>query len=629
MKTALVAMPWTGFAAPSAALGALAAYLRREEPAAGVTCHSEFLGVAERLGVELYTAISTGRGLAESVSMTLLYPERQDGVRSWFAEQAARSGDEGPARLGDEPGWWLEAFDEARAALEQSVERLAEELAQSVDLVGLTTSMGQAFASLALARAVKRRAPSVVTVLGGNAVRGRAGPAYLEEFDFVDHVVQGEGEAPLVTLVRSLPDWGTGAAAHPGLLSRRGGGDPAAACWEQPDLDSLPLPDYDEYAARADHQSILWHIPVEGSRGCWHDRALESGNLDDKCAFCSYAYARFRHKTPARLAAELHTLTRRHRNVRVALTDLATPPHVQPELARCFAASPGTLSLSLSARASITPHELLCLREMGLYRVDFGIEGLSPSFLRRIRKGVTVIQNLQAMRTSDELGLECEILLIVGFPGSTREEVEETVDVVRRYAVAYRPAGVANQFTLFFGSPVAAAPAELGVARIRSFDGYRAGLPEPVFARLPLMDLSYDLHPPAADWSDLAAACEEWARLQDHVARDPSHPCRHALYYLDGGEFLEIVDRRHGCRSVTLAEPWRSIYLHCLEIRRRSEIGPALGVAPDEVDAALRFCLEHELVFAEGSLCLALAVAPTAEEGAERIRAAEAARHQG
>jgi len=58
MKIALVAMPWAGFSVPSAAIGALAAYLRREEPALGVTCHSEFLSVVERLGVELYKPIS-------------------------------------------------------------------------------------------------------------------------------------------------------------------------------------------------------------------------------------------------------------------------------------------------------------------------------------------------------------------------------------------------------------------------------------------------------------------------------------------------------------------------------------------------------------------------------------------
>jgi hypothetical protein len=199
---------------------------------------------------------------------------------------------------------------------------------------------------------------------------------------------------------------------------------------------------------------------------------------------------------------------------------------------------------------------------------------------------------------------------------------------VRRYAIAYHPAGFVNDFLLTYGSSVAAVPAEFGVTRIRSLDVYRAGLPDSVFDRLQLTDLSFDLHPPAADWSDLAAACEEWTRLQDGLASDTRHPCRHALYYLDGGEFLEVVDRRHGCCSVTLAEPWRSIYLHCLEIRRRGEIGPALGVAPDEVDEALHFCVEHEIVFVEGDLCLSLAVAPTPEQAAVRIRADEAARHE-
>ena len=43
-------------------------------------------------------------------------------------------------------------------------------------------------------------------------------------------------------------------------------------------------------------------------------------------------------------------------------------------------------------RANLSPYELLCMEEGGLRYVQFGIESLSSSYLKRIGKGTTTIQ---------------------------------------------------------------------------------------------------------------------------------------------------------------------------------------------------------------------------------------------
>ena len=60
---------------------------------------------------------------------------------------------------------------------------------------------------------------------------------------------------------------------------------------------------------------------------------------------------------------------------------------------------------AINRMAYATPYELLLLWEAGLTGAQFGIEGLSTSYLRRVGKGTTTIQNLQVMKICFELGV--------------------------------------------------------------------------------------------------------------------------------------------------------------------------------------------------------------------------------
>jgi hypothetical protein len=190
-RVALVAMPWSAKDRPSAALGALAPFLRRAEPRRVVHSEPEYLKVAVELGCDLYDAIA-GTGpyaLGELSYIPLVYPDRREVCRrraeAWVREHL--SGD-----LAERPA---EVVARIEAVIGPRLEAIAAELS-AFDVVGLTTSFGQLFANLALARAIKERMPSTVIVLGGSTVSGRVGPSLAREFEWVDYVVQGEGELP-------------------------------------------------------------------------------------------------------------------------------------------------------------------------------------------------------------------------------------------------------------------------------------------------------------------------------------------------------------------------------------------------------------------------------------------------
>jgi len=276
MRIALVSMPWASFVMPSAALGALSAYVHREEPDLDIACRSEYLELAGRMGIDLYEALCKQWRIGEMLYLALFYPQRAGMVQSWFIERA-------PVDMGDDPKLfvpgiqtWPEMFSFIQDTLRNHLETLAEQIAQTTDVLGLTTSMSQNFASLALAHRVKELNPDVFVVLGGSGTRRPAGMSLLKEYAFVDAIVEGEGERPLLDLLRGLSERTIPDKNIPGVVTRVS--ELPIITWEMPGLDDLPFPDFGEYLSLADRYNILWLIPIEGSRGCWWDQSVRTGD---------------------------------------------------------------------------------------------------------------------------------------------------------------------------------------------------------------------------------------------------------------------------------------------------------------------------------------------------------------
>jgi ribosomal peptide maturation radical SAM protein 1 len=571
MKVALVSMPWCDFGMPSAALGALSAYIRTQMPHISLTCHSEHLEVYRRLGPDVYLIFRNNRILGESLYLSTLFPEYCAAVKGAFVERAAAEECDvpGPADFGRS---WEDMFDKVRECLLEHRDTLAEKLADKADVVGLTTSLSQTFSSLSLARRIREISPGTRIVLGGAAVDGAMGRAVLEEFDCVDYIIEGEGEVPFRQLLAALEKGENVGAGSPGIMSRDRTAPLSTADHRGlPGLDELPFPDYDEYAQKADDLSIIWNIPIEASRGCWWDRTAKSGNPLDRCYFCNYGGRAYREKSAARVGREAAGLTRRYRNVRVAFCENAVRPRGIPELSASLKKRRVEFSIFMSLRANTSARDILNLYEAGMMRCECGIEGLSNSYLSRLNKGTTVIRNLQVLRTCHELGIWNNTNLIVNFPGATGEEVEETAATIRNYAAAYYPPGHTIPFQLTPGCAVDIFRDRYGIGDVRNLEDYRSGMPPGMADRLVLGERTFT-QPKPVDWQPVEGACADWRALHETLRKDERFPVPHPLYYQDGGSFLENVDRRDGCRTITLPGPWRSVYLFCMEIRTQDRI---------------------------------------------------------
>ncbi|MBZ4372559.1 RiPP maturation radical SAM C-methyltransferase [Corallococcus sp. AS-1-6] len=633
MRVALIALPWSAYQRPSAALGALAAYVRQHEPGFEVATCSAFLDMAVTLGTSLYDGISLDAyELGELLYTPQMYPERREAVREYFVQSlTARAGawrrdnvDRFPVALFGEHPTYEHIFDRILATLDGHLDTLAASLAGRYDVVALTTSFGQLFANLSLARRLKALAPEVRVVLGGSTVSAQVGPSLLKEYPFLDYVIQGEGEQPFLALLRKL-EYGTGDLfGMKGLLTPRSAEHVAsgAALWEVGNMDELPYPDYDEYASKAEQHGVMWLLSIEGSRGCWWDRTKRSGNPKNTCYFCNLnvQWNGYREKSNRRLVEEIDSLSERYGNTGIFFLDNIIRVKGLTELAEGIRATERDYALFYEMRANAHPYEIMRLWEAGVKFVQFGIEGLSTSYLRRVGKGTTVIQNLQAMKVCHELDIRNYANLITHFPGTEEAEVAETVQNLLSYAICYEPLDL-SPYRLGRGSTLDALRAQFPVENIRNADCYKVGLPAEVYERIALFDLSFDLRTGTSDWSAVVEACEVWMRAYE-MARGSQY--RHVMTYLDGGTFLRVYDGRAGMpRTLLLRGVERDLYLYCTEIRQRQEIDEAFvetgRASRAQVEQVLAHWLEERILFREGERYLSVAPAFTPQMAARRM----------
>jgi hypothetical protein len=234
--------------------------------------------------------------------------------------------------------------------------------------------------------------------------------------------------------------------------------------------------------------------------------------------------------------------------------------------------------------------------------------------LRRINKGTSTVMNLEVMKTCAELGIRSLSNLIVDYPGSTKDEVDETVAVIDDFAFAYEPPNIAT-FELGIDSVVARFPEDNGIANVRKHERYADVLPPEVLSTLQTFQLSFD-HVATADWSSVI----------ERVARWKAEYRPDAYVYEDGGDFIRVVRRRPRMRREVfdLVGDSAALYRFCLRYRSLDEIRDLLAHSSDHfavLEDELRRLVEQRLIYRWQDRHLAVAKAPDTSFAARRIRA--------
>ena len=317
-------------------------------------------------------------------------------------------------------------------------------MVSNADVVGLTAMTPTINAAIATARHLKQARPELPVILGG-AHATLLPEETLAAAPEVDILVKGEGEN---TILEVLPALENNKPLHdiPGISYRAGDkivSNPLHT--ELVDPDSLPFLAYHllpmkRYKPHPPHGRALPFAAIITSRGCPY-----------KCSYCSKPIfgARFRSQSPVRVVDEIAHLKQRFGIREFAFYDDVFTLNkkrahaIADELIRRKL----NIDWTCEARVGLVDTELLRhIRQAGCYSVSYGIESGSQEILNTLDKDITLEQAEQAVRTSQEVGLQTIGYFMVGSPGETPDTSRQTIQFAKKLKLDFAQFGITTPF---------------------------------------------------------------------------------------------------------------------------------------------------------------------------------------
>ena len=270
-------------------------------------------------------------------------------------------------------------------------------------------------ASLFALKLTRERYPHITTIMGGGIFADHLAPAspnfeaVMEESrDYLDKVFVGEGE---LLLLRYL----------------QGDLAPGKRFYTREDINGQALdfadkdvPDYSDFDVRQHPYICLGAI---GSISCKYS-----------CSFCNEKkfWGEFRSKDVRQTVREMTELYRRYGYQLFFMADAMLNP-IASELAREFIRSPVVLYYDSYFRVDPGTGDresTLLWRQGGLYRVRIGAESGSQHVLDCMSKGITPDQIAGTVSALAAAGIKITTYWVVGHPGETEEDFNETLRLV-------------------------------------------------------------------------------------------------------------------------------------------------------------------------------------------------------
>ncbi len=293
-----------------------------------------------------------------------------------------------------------------------------EELVDRIDLtdwgiVGTSTYTTSLASSLFILRRVKQKYPHIMTVLGGGIFADDLAPdsynfnTLLESCPYVDRIVMGEGELLFLKLLRGELDKRVISIADIEDTTL----DLQESC--TPDFSDLNLESY-------------YHMTVEGGRSC-----------PFQCKFCSETvqWGKYRKKPVDLLVRQAVDLVQKHGNNTFFMADSLMNPYIM-DFSRELLEKKANILYDgyLRADKPVAERDRVKLwARSGLYRVRLGIESGSAHVLNLMGKRTSPDVMSEVLKSLASAGVRTTTYWVIGFPGETEQDFQETVRFVREH----------------------------------------------------------------------------------------------------------------------------------------------------------------------------------------------------
>ena len=316
--------------------------------------------------------------------------------------------------------------------LEETVELID---GMSPSFVGLTAATVSIHNAAALAKAIKRRAEDIQTVIGGAHVTALPREV-MSCFPQFDVGVIGEGDETIVELMQTAStggDFGSidGLALRENQAVHLTGGRKLIS-----DLDRLPFPAWDllqgfpnGYHPPGFRFKRLPAASVVTSRGC-----------PSHCLFCDRSVFGNRHRTFSSdyVVEMIETLNREHGVREILFEDDTFLLHEKRVRAICEQLIRKRLDISwscLGRAGGDDPATLALMKRAGCWQISYGIESGAQEILDLVQKGTKLEDVEETVRLTREAGLKSKGFFMLGHPGETEDSMRRTTDFAVRVGV--------------------------------------------------------------------------------------------------------------------------------------------------------------------------------------------------
>jgi len=253
--------------------------------------------------------------------------------------------------------------------------------------------LSQALSTFAMIGFLRREYPWVKIVLGGGLITSWMRRSHWKNpfQEWVDHLVAGPGEGPLLSLIQGT---------NSGDIHYR------------PSYDSLPLQDY------LAPGPIL---PCSASTGCYWNR----------CSFCpERAEGNSYHAIPSdKVINDLRYLVHKHKPVLIHFLDNAISPSLLKAICKNPPGAPW-YGFARITRDLTDPDFCLALKRSGCVMLKLGLESGDQGVLDDLQKGIDLEEASVALRNLKKAGIATYVYLLFGTPSEGLEEAKRTLEFV-------------------------------------------------------------------------------------------------------------------------------------------------------------------------------------------------------
>jgi radical SAM superfamily enzyme YgiQ (UPF0313 family) len=278
----------------------------------------------------------------------------------------------------------------------------------------LTTE--QIYYTLALAKKLKQETNAKI-IIGGASVR--LFPEKFLKYDFIDYVIDGDGEIALKELIE-----GKDKSKIKNIIYREKN-EIIKNEQQNIDINNTPPPDFSDFDLD-NYFSPKRVLTTLTSRGCYWK----------KCTFCADYNTipmQYRQKEVNNLIKELKFLKEKYKTNYFYFADEMISPMMFDKISKALIKENLNIKYYTQAKPKGFSLELLKqMKQSGCTTIMWGIESASQRILDLINKGTNVKEAEDIIKQSHTAKIKNAVYAFGGFPTETEQEYNQTIEFLKR-----------------------------------------------------------------------------------------------------------------------------------------------------------------------------------------------------